>query len=163
MIADEKQGGLIQARMLLDGFTDVVNECQLMDLDFTRSKFTWERSWGSKWWIQLRQTAIKSKMTGFVFTCRGKSVRCFHFGSFTTKFAIKQTNVCAKKSPLSFREYVDNRKGLFADHPTNWDEVVDRDIVEKIEYCCIKLEEWGGGMDNECKDKLSKCKWDLRK
>lgn len=41
MVADEKSGGGgMHLRVLLDGFNDVINECQLMDLGYTGSKFT---------------------------------------------------------------------------------------------------------------------------
>lgn len=46
MFGYEKQGGHAQPRSLLEGFTKAVNDSRLMDLGYTGSEFTWERSRG---------------------------------------------------------------------------------------------------------------------
>ncbi|XP_074373548.1 uncharacterized protein LOC141713882 [Apium graveolens] len=38
-----------------------------------------------------------------------------------------------------------------------------KSIMEKIHYCSIKLEEWGGGMIKEFKEKLKECRVKLRR
>lgn len=54
MATEEKQGRVVHPRRLLQGFTDVVNDCQLLDLGFNGNMFTWERSRGNEGWIQER-------------------------------------------------------------------------------------------------------------
>lgn len=51
MHIDEKQGGQRHPRLLLDGFSEVVMECGLLDLGFTGDKYTWERSRGTEQWV----------------------------------------------------------------------------------------------------------------
>lgn len=45
----------------------------------------------------------------------------------------------------------------------SWGNSNARNIMEKIDYCCLKLEEWGGGVLKEMHIKLQQCKCDLRK
>lgn len=40
MFADEKRGGQMHPRALLSGFTEVVNDCRLVDLGYVGDKFT---------------------------------------------------------------------------------------------------------------------------
>lgn len=54
MVASEKKGGGVHPRRLLDGFTDAINDCQLIDIGYTGNMFTWEHSRGSSGWIQER-------------------------------------------------------------------------------------------------------------
>lgn len=54
MLETEKQGGCEQPRRLSEGFTAAINDCQLLDLGFNGSMFTWERSRGSDRWVQER-------------------------------------------------------------------------------------------------------------
>lgn len=43
-----------------------------------------------------------------------------------------------------------------------WQEMADSSITEKIQYCCLRLEEWGGGMVEEIKVKMRKYKRRLK-
>ncbi|KAK1354012.1 hypothetical protein POM88_047268 [Heracleum sosnowskyi] len=54
MFVNEKRGGRVQPRWLLDGFSEAVNACGLVDLGFKGCEFTWERSRGNTEWVQER-------------------------------------------------------------------------------------------------------------
>ncbi|KAL8106281.1 hypothetical protein AgCh_029900 [Apium graveolens] len=54
IFAEEKQGGRMHPRGLLEGFVDTVNCRGLMNLGFIGTKFTWERSRGQINWVQER-------------------------------------------------------------------------------------------------------------
>lgn len=54
MFAYEKLGGRPHPISLLEGFNEVITDCGLMDLGFTGSEFTWEKSRGTNMWIQER-------------------------------------------------------------------------------------------------------------
>lgn len=45
----------------------------------------------------------------------------------------------------------------------SWSQVEDRNIIEKVEYCCLKLEEWGGGKVKEMRIKIQQCRKEMRK
>lgn len=44
----------------------------------------------------------------------------------------------------------------------SWDQTEGRSILEKVQYCSLKLEEWGGGYMKEVRRSLQKCR-DLMK
>lgn len=48
----EKQGGRVQPRYLLEGFSDAVNDCGLVDMGFKGNEFTWEKSRGTARWVE---------------------------------------------------------------------------------------------------------------
>lgn len=45
----------------------------------------------------------------------------------------------------------------------SWAYTEGKDLVEKINYCCLKLDEWGGGKSQEFKRKLADCRDKLKK
>lgn len=54
MFADEKRGGKDHPRICLNGFTDTITDCGLVDLGFVSEKYTWERFRGKENWVQER-------------------------------------------------------------------------------------------------------------
>lgn len=54
MFEHEKFGGRRHPRGLLEGFTETVNDCGLLDLGYVGSKFTWKKSRGGDAWVQER-------------------------------------------------------------------------------------------------------------
>ncbi|XP_074364697.1 uncharacterized protein LOC141705706 [Apium graveolens] len=54
LFAHEKKGGRPHPRGLLKGFSDMIIGCGLIDLGFEGDKFTWEKSRGTKNWVQER-------------------------------------------------------------------------------------------------------------
>ncbi|KAL8105516.1 hypothetical protein AgCh_029345 [Apium graveolens] len=52
MFATKKRGGRSQPHALLQGFSDTVVECGLIDLGFEGECFTWEKFRGTDMWIQ---------------------------------------------------------------------------------------------------------------
>lgn len=54
MSMNEKKGGRRHPRALIDGFSETVMDCGLIDLGFTREMYTWERARWTDRWIQER-------------------------------------------------------------------------------------------------------------
>lgn len=54
MFADEKRGRRLHPLNLLTWFVETVQECGLIDLDFTREKFILEKSRGKSNWVHER-------------------------------------------------------------------------------------------------------------
>lgn len=44
----------------------------------------------------------------------------------------------------------------------SWEQNAGRSIIEKVEYCCLKLEEWGGGKIKEMKIKIQNYRKEMR-
>lgn len=53
-MANEKRGGRGHPRYLLDGFSEAIRDCGLIDLNYIGDKYTWEKSRGTDRWIQER-------------------------------------------------------------------------------------------------------------
>lgn len=51
---EDKRGGRRYPKWLLQGFCEVVKECNLIDLDLVGHSFTWEKSRGTSAWVELR-------------------------------------------------------------------------------------------------------------
>lgn len=54
MFAEEKQENVPHPRSLMQGFTEAINDCRLIDLGSKCNKFTWEKSRGTERWVQER-------------------------------------------------------------------------------------------------------------
>lgn len=54
MFIDEKRGGRMHPRSLMEGFVQTVGGCGLVDLGFEGEKFTWESFCGKHNWVQER-------------------------------------------------------------------------------------------------------------
>lgn len=51
---EEKRGGRVQPRSLIEGFSEAINNCGLEDLGFVGDHFTWEKCRGGLAWVQER-------------------------------------------------------------------------------------------------------------
>lgn len=54
MYDHEKKGGGMHPRWLMEGFKKMINECNLMDMGYSGSEYTWEHSRGTANWVQER-------------------------------------------------------------------------------------------------------------
>ncbi|XP_017233198.1 uncharacterized protein LOC108207248 [Daucus carota subsp. sativus] len=147
MFDHEKQGGRPQPRALLEGFRDTVSDCGLMDIGFTGSEFTWEQSRGTGLWIQERLD-------------RGLANH-----DWRTMFPIAEIKVLEVSTSDHLPLFLDLNKKVYAPRvrrfkfenvwiredqcrkivQESWEQVEGRSVVDKLEFCCLKLEEWGGG------------------
>lgn len=50
----DKQGGRPYPQSLIQGFRDMLEECNLQDMDLIRYPYTWERGAGTSAWIEVR-------------------------------------------------------------------------------------------------------------
>ncbi|XP_074342277.1 uncharacterized protein LOC141679769 [Apium graveolens] len=165
MCIGEKRGGGDHPRYLLTGFADAVCEYGLTDLGFVGEKYTWEKSRGTSNWVQERldrglatqdwrnlfplaevqvlevatsdHLPLHLQLNKKVYVPRG---RCFKFENVWLK----------EKDCINLVQ-------------TSWNHSEGKEILEKIHYCCVKLDEWGGGVSQEYKRKLDSCRIQMRK
>lgn len=45
----------------------------------------------------------------------------------------------------------------------SWRQTAGKTILEKVEYCCLKLEEWGGGKLKEMRERIQYYRKEMRK
>ena len=54
MHLSEKVEGNLRPEWQMRSFVETINRCQLRDLGFTRSEFSWSRRLGSRGWVRER-------------------------------------------------------------------------------------------------------------
>ncbi|KAL8089279.1 hypothetical protein AgCh_038904 [Apium graveolens] len=134
MHADEKRGGRAQPQYLLNGFVETISACQLIDLGFVGEKFTWERSRGASRWIQERLD------------------RALATQDWINMFPQSEVHVLEVATSDHLPLFLQlNKKNLW------------QDILERINACCLKLSEWGGGLSQEYKQQLADYRVKLRR
>ncbi|WOG99649.1 hypothetical protein DCAR_0519003 [Daucus carota subsp. sativus] len=152
MTEDEKKGEQCHPRALLNGFSETIMECNLIDLGFTGDKFTWERGRGTDKWILERldrglETAAWSGLFPHaeikvyeVSTSDHMPFKCFRFENMWI-----QEKEC--------RNIVQEC----------WRDEDNSDIMRKMAKCSARLEEWGGGMIRDLKNKISNYLKDMQR
>lgn len=164
MVEEEKKGWCRQPRKLLDGFTDAINDCQLIDLGFTGSMFTWERSPGTRRWVQdrldrgLANNLWKSMFPRAEFTVMDVTTS----DHLPLSLQLNRTMYVPKVHRFRFENMWLKEKDCLHIIQQSWLEMSAYSISEKIHYCCVKLEEWGGGMTKEFKEKIREYKKRLK-
>ncbi|XP_074328260.1 uncharacterized protein LOC141666166 [Apium graveolens] len=165
MYSFEKLGGRPHPRRLLEGFSNTVLECGLEDLGFVGCEFTWEKFRGTPNWIQERLDR------GFA----NQRFRNLFPNAVVHVLEVSTSNYLPLLLNLNMQVYMPKVKRFRFENI--WVRESDclnlvRDslnvngnesIMEKIEYVCLKLEEWGGGKVKEMNNKIKNCRWVMRK
>ncbi|XP_074323958.1 uncharacterized protein LOC141660875 [Apium graveolens] len=151
MFAHEKKGGRPHPRRLLEGFVDAVNDCGLIDMGFSGNEFTWERARGQTNWIQERlDRGLANQQWQSLFP--DAKIRVWDVSSSDHLPLILELNrqVYVQKSCRFKFENIWIREAdcyNLINQSCNMQEGLG--IMEKIKYCTMKLQEWGGGQLKE--------------
>lgn len=157
MFEHEKKGGRPQPRVFLEGFRDTLSSCGLVDIGYTGCEFTWERSRGSPGWIQERlDRGLATQVWRNMFPRAEIKVLEVSTSDHLPLFLELNKLVYVPKvrkfkfENMWIRE--DQCRKVVQD---SWEQVVGKDVIDKLEFCCIKLDEWGGGKQRKCVCKYS--------
>ncbi|XP_074359582.1 uncharacterized protein LOC141698981 [Apium graveolens] len=155
MTADEKEGGQRHPRNLLSGFSEAINDCELVDLGYEGEKFTWERFRGTdKWVVERLDKGFANKEWIDLFP---SDVVQVHEVSTSDHMPL-----CLQ---LNMRVYMPKgRRFRFENmwiHETEykniiqdcWNDSGTQNLMQKLSNCCLKLKERGGGLIRHLKTK----------
>lgn len=67
-----------------------------------------------------------------------------------------------KRKRFRFENVWVNEKDCFNLVKNSWELTQGKELLDKINFCCLKLEEWGGGQSQEFKRKILECRIKLR-
>lgn len=139
----EKQGGRPQPRSLLEGFTNTIIDCRLEDLGFNGCEFTWERSRGIAKWIQERlDMGLTNQRWRQLFPNAEVLVLEVSTSDHLPLILQLHSQVYVPKSKRFWFENVWIREPECKNLIQNcWNKDGLGNIMEKIEYCCLKLDE----------------------
>ncbi|XP_074369753.1 uncharacterized protein LOC141711250 [Apium graveolens] len=165
MFAHEKNGGRPHPSVLLEGFSNTVNECGLIEISSSGSAYTWERSRGTVRWIQekLDRGLANHEWRNMFSTAEVRVLEVSTSDHLPLYLELNRTMYtpkvrCFKFENVWIRE--DECKKVIQE---SWGYVEGRSIMEKMEYCCLKLEEWGGGKVKEMRLQIQECINNMKK
>ncbi|XP_074346543.1 uncharacterized protein LOC141685333 [Apium graveolens] len=164
MMAEDKRGGCAQLFGLLTGFSEMINECGLLDIGFTGEKYTWEKYRGQANWVQERMDrAFTNQLWCDLFPQTGLKVLDVSTSDHLPIYIQLHRQVYVpKKHRFKFENLWLKEDVCRRIIVNGWEEAGNTEILEKIEYYGLKLQEWGGGISKEYNEKMKLCKTKLR-
>ncbi|XP_074355726.1 uncharacterized protein LOC141695374 [Apium graveolens] len=165
MFADEKRGGRDHPRSCLNGFGEVIRDCELVDLGFVGEKYTWEKPRGKANWVQERlDRGLATQQWRNLFHLA--EVRVLEVATSDHLPLYLQLNkqvYVPRRKRFQFENIWIKEKDCFNLVKDSWEHTAGKPILEKMSYCALRLEEWGGGISHEFNQQLLECRKNLRK
>lgn len=149
----------------MQGFSSTVYDCGLQDLGFLGEQFTWEKFRGTDNWVKERldrglatQTWIDMFPDAVV-----KVIELSTSDHLPLFLDLNRKVYVQKRKRFRFENVWIREKDCYNLINDCWQEEGHENIIDKITRCCIKLEEWGGGMVKEMRDKLAFFRTQMRR
>lgn len=155
----------MRPRYLLESFGSTIEECQLKDMGFVGNEFTWERSRGTTEWIQQRLDRGFSNHEWQNMFPRA-SVKVLEVSTSDHLPLLLELNrlmYVPKSKKFRFENGWIREEQCLKLVQESWNQTEGMSITEKVEYYCLKLEEWGGGRMQEIRKKIQNCRRLMRK
>lgn len=114
-----------------------------MDLGFTGTKFTWERKRGTSRWIQERlDRGLANQQWRDMFSDAEVTVLDVSSSDhLPLSLKLNKQMYVPRSHRFRFENMWLREKDCVHIVQSSWSEMSNRDIMSKIEFCCIKLEE----------------------
>ncbi|XP_074342398.1 uncharacterized protein LOC141679917 [Apium graveolens] len=161
---EEKRGGHPYPSWLIQGFQQVIDDCDLNDMDMIGYPYTWERGQGTKEWIEVRldralvsnsfmQHFAEAKLTNMEISTSD------HNPILMEPFAVSHTVVVKGlrfenawlRDPMC-RKIVED----------SWQLAEGKPFKEKIDCCLAVLVKWGKEITGSFKSRINQCKKTMR-
>lgn len=145
LLSSEKLGGRPHPRYLLEGFGKTIMECGLVDMGFIGSAYTWEKSRGTTSWIQERlDMGFANHGWRMLFPNAELKVLEVSTSDHLPLFLNLNTQVYIPKTKrFRFENIWVKEDDCFNLVRNSWNAQNGVGILQKIDYCCLKLDEWG--------------------
>ncbi|XP_074326720.1 uncharacterized protein LOC141664667 [Apium graveolens] len=156
MFDSEKRGGRNHPQALLQGFLDTVANCGLMDFRYEGECFTWERCRGTDLWIQEhldRGLATRDWMELFL-SAVVKVLDGPTSDHLPLLLDLSKKVYIPKAKCFRFENIWIRERDCLNVINNFWTDMATSDLLETLAQCCLKLEEWGGGLVKEMKENL---------
>ncbi|KAK1367210.1 hypothetical protein POM88_042771 [Heracleum sosnowskyi] len=114
----EKKGGRRYPNWLVQGFRDVVEECELSDLDMQGYPFTWERGHGTAEWVEIRldRALVTKSWTDIFQDAKLINMECSFAQTCWEKHGINND----AQPHESFAEWMENSFNSWDQRKDNW-------------------------------------------
>lgn len=164
MFAHEKKGGRPRSQALLDGFKHVVSECGLIEINTKGCDFTWERSRGTQNWIQekLDRGMANQEWRNMFPTAEIEVMEISTSDHLPLFLELNRKVYIPKVKRFKFENVWIHEDECRKIVQMSWQQDENWSISHKMEYCCLKLEEWGGGKVKEMRLQIQQYRKDMR-
>lgn len=154
---------------MITGFTETLNYRGLSDLGFVRGNFTWEKSRRKANWIKERlDWACANRIwCGLFLQAELRVLEVSRSDHLPIYLQLHKHVYKPKRRHFKFENVWLKDDECQQIVKNGWEDVGNREIMEKITLCGLKLQEWGvgGGVTNEYKGRIKVCLeklWKLR-
>lgn len=163
--ADEKMGGREHPRRFLNGFRETLQDCELLDLGFVGPKYTWEKSRGKENWVQERlDRGLATQQWRNLFpTAEVRVLEVATSDHLPLHLHLKKQIYVQKRKRFRFENVWVKDQDCLNLVKTSWEHTAGREILDKLSYVTLCIEEWGGGLSHEFNQKLLECRRKLKK
>ena len=164
MTADEKKGGKCHPHAFLNVFSEAVSDCGLFDFGYTGDKFTWERFRGTdRWVVERLDRGLANKAWSELFP--NAEVRVHEVSTSDHMPLCLQLNKqvympCGKR--YRFENMWIQEKEFWNIVQECWNSEGTNELMSRLAMCCLRLEEWGGGLIKNLKSKLSNYRKEMK-
>lgn len=136
-----------------------------MDLGLKGNKFTWERSRGTAKWIQeqLDQGMANRQWKEMFPSADITVIDVSTSDHLPLSLQLNKKMYAPKTHRFRFENMWLKEKDCLNIIHMCWSSMAGHSIMEKIQFCCLKLEEWGGGTVKEFRTKIKEYKWRLKR
>lgn len=157
MTANEKRGWRNHPRSLLQEFSSTVFDCDLKDLGSQEEFFTWEKYRGTNKWEHERPDRGLANQAWIDMFPEAvvKVVESSTSNHLPLVLDLNKRVYAPRSRRFHFENMWVREKDCYSLINNCWHEEGHRDIMDKVAFCCIKLEEWGGRLVKEMKNKLT--------
>ncbi|XP_074352119.1 uncharacterized protein LOC141691283 [Apium graveolens] len=165
LFSSEKWGGRPQPSNLLTEFGEAIVDCELQDLGFIGSNYTWEKSIGDPGWMQehLDRGLATQDWRQLFSNVEVHVLEVSTSDHFPLLLKLNSQIYVPKSRRFYFENLWIKESECLNIVKDSWNKAGIESIMEKIEYCCLKLDEWGGGKVKELKKNIKNCSLVMRK
>lgn len=156
----DKQGGRPYPSSLLQGFRDVLDDCNLMDMDLVGYPFTWERGAGTTSWIEVR---LDRSLVTSGFMNKFPDAKLLNLEVSTSDHTPlllelnKSSTIISKKSFCFENTWL--REPVCKQIVEEvWYSNDDRSFYDKLSECAQILSSWGQQITGNFKKRIQQCK-----
>lgn len=146
-------------RALMEGFVQTVGACGLLDLGFVGNQFTWERSRGKYNWVQeqLDRGLANQAWRDLFPAAKVKVWDVSTSDHFPLYLQLNKQVYVPRVTRFRFENVWIREKECLNLVKHAWASTEGQGILDKIQFCCFKLHEWGGGETKKFRDKIQIC------
>lgn len=159
-MVEDKKGRVDHPSWLIDGFRNVVNECNLIDLPLVGYPFTWSRSRGSDNVVKERldrALVTDSWLQLFPYVCLRNLVSSISDHS-PILIVLKEQRGYFHRRSFKFENSWLDEQGLKEVVQSSWDFDADADSLTKLNFCVKDMEHWIKSLKINFRKDIDDCK-----